>query len=437
MYICLKAKSQPDMGTLQRKASSFDMIQRTLELFTLGAFALKQLPRSMATNLLHAHAVRSCKASYRLQAKAAVTSVQRSPAMDVAKKLSVGVVLLLLCGGACADAGRNRGEGDFSVVGYSEEDLSSHDRLLELFEKWAAKYRKAYASFEEKVKRFEVFKDNLKHIDDANKKVASYWLGLNEFADLTHDEFKAAYLGLAPALTRRDGGGGVFRYEGVSDGEVPKEVDWRKKGAVTDVKNQGQCGSCWAFSTVAAVEGINAIVTGNLTALSEQELIDCSTDGNNGCNGGLMDYAFSYIASSGGLHTEEAYPYLMEEGDCDQKAGDEAVVSISGYEDVPANDEQALIKALAYQPVSVAIEASGRHFQFYSGGVFNGPCGTELDHGVTAVGYGTSKGQDYIIVKNSWGLHWGENGYIRMKRGLCGINKMASYPTKDKIVWFL
>ncbi|CAD6273308.1 unnamed protein product [Miscanthus lutarioriparius] len=152
-----------------------------------------------------------------------------------------------------------------------------------------------------------------------------------------------------------------------------------------------------------------------------------------------MDYAFSCIASSGGLRTEEAYHYLMEEGDCDDKARDgEQVVTISGYEDVPANDEGALVKALAHQPVSVAIEASGRHFQFYSGGVFDGPCGAELDPGVAAVGCGSSKGQDYIIVKNSWGSHWGEKGYIRMKRGtgkpegLCGINKMASYPTKDQ-----
>uniref|UniRef100_A0A0E0DKY9 Uncharacterized protein n=1 Tax=Oryza meridionalis TaxID=40149 RepID=A0A0E0DKY9_9ORYZ len=353
-------------------------------------------------------------------------------------KVTVGVVLLLLClcGGAACAGGRS---GEFSIVGYSEEDLASHDRLIELFEKWVAKYRKAYASFEEKVRRFEVFKDNLNHIDDINKKVTSYWLGLNEFADLTHDEFKATYLGLTPPATRRSNSkhySSEFRYGKMSDGEVPKEMDWRKKGAVTEVKNQGQCGSCWAFSTVAAVEGINAIVTGNLTSLSEQELIDCSTDGNNGCNGGLMDYAFSYIASSGGLRTEEAYPYAMEEGDCDEGKG-AAVVTISGYEDVPANDEQALVKALAHQPVSVAIEASGRHFQFYSGGVFDGPCGEELDHGVTAVGYGTSKGQDYIIVKNSWGPHWGEKGYIRMKRGtgkgegLCGINKMASYPTKD------
>ncbi|XBI80062.1 cysteine protease XCP1-like [Triticum dicoccoides] len=349
--------------------------------------------------------------------------------------LKLSGALLLLCVGVCV--ARN---SDFSIVGYSEEDLSSNDRLVELFEKWLAKHQKAYASFEEKLHKFEVFKDNLKHIDKINREVTSYWLGLNEFADLTNDEFKAAYLGLNAAPARR-GSSRSFRYEDVSASDLPKSVDWRKKGAVTEVKNQGQCGSCWAFSTVAAVEGINAIVTGNLTALSEQELIDCSVDGNSGCNGGLMDYAFSYIASSGGLHTEEAYPYLMEEGSCgDGKKAESEAVTISGFEDVPANDGQALIKALAHQPVSVAIEASGRHFQFYSGGVFDGPCGAQLDHGVAAVGYGSDKGKghDYIIVRNSWGADWGEKGYIRMKRGtsngegLCGINKMASYPTKDK-----
>uniref|UniRef100_A0A0D9YKN8 Uncharacterized protein n=1 Tax=Oryza glumipatula TaxID=40148 RepID=A0A0D9YKN8_9ORYZ len=363
-------------------------------------------------------------------------------AASMNSKLHLALVLLLLCGGACVAVAM---PSELSIVGYSEEDLASHERLMELFEKFMAKYRKAYSSLEEKLRRFEVFKDNLNHIDEENKKITGYWLGLNEFADLTHDEFKAAYLGLTLTPARRNSNDQLFRYEEVEAASLPKEVDWRKKGAVTEVKNQGQCGSCWAFSTVAAVEGINAIVTGNLTRLSEQELIDCDTDGNNGCSGGLMDYAFSYIAANGGLHTEESYPYLMEEGTCRRGSteGDDdgeaaAAVTISGYEDVPRNNEQALLKALAHQPVSVAIEASGRNFQFYSGGVFDGPCGTRLDHGVTAVGYGTaSKGHDYIIVKNSWGSHWGEKGYIRMRRGtgkhdgLCGINKMASYPTKN------
>lgn len=280
-----------------------------------------------------------------------------------------------------------------------------------------------------------MFRENLKHIDERNKEVSSYWLGLNEFADLSHEEFKSKYLGLRAEFPRSRDYSGEFRYRDVAD--LPESVDWRKKGAVTHVKNQGACGSCWAFSTVAAVEGINQIVTGNLTTLSEQELIDCDTTFNSGCNGGLMDYAFAFIASNGGLHKEDDYPYLMEEGTCEEQKEDVDIVTISGYEDVPEKDEESLLKALAHQPLSVAIEASGRDFQFYSGGVFNGPCGTELDHGVAAVGYGSSKGLDYIIVKNSWGPKWGEKGYIRMKRntgkteGLCGINKMASYPTKD------
>ncbi|KAL5983393.1 Cysteine protease xcp1 [Asimina triloba] len=317
---------------------------------------------------------------------------------------------------------------DFSIVGYSPDDLKSDDRLIYLFESWLSKHRKTYASIEEKLHRFEVFKDNLKHIDKTNKETHSYWLRLNEFADLSHEEFKERYVGLKPdTLKWRESSRSSenFRYRDAQD--LPKSVDWRKKGAVTQVKNQGGC----------AVEGINQIVTGNLTSLSEQELIDCDTH-NNGCNGGLMDYAFSFIVSNGGLHTEDDYPYLMEEGKCQEKKGELEVVTIDGYEDVPENNEQSLLKALAHQPLSAAIEASGRNFQFYSGGIFDGQCGGELDHGVAAVGYGSSKDADYIIVKNSWGLEWGEKGYIRMKmnigkpEGQCGINKMASYPVKSK-----
>ncbi|GER36972.1 cysteine proteinase [Striga asiatica] len=341
----------------------------------------------------------------------------------------VGLVLLSLSIAAQAH--------DFSIVGYTPDDLTSIDKLINLFESWIDKHGKKYMNIEEKLHRFEIFKDNLKRIHERNKVVTNYWLGLNEFADLSHEEFKKTYLGLkVDRLPNRDESTREFKYRDFEN--VPKSVDWREKGAVTRVKNQGTCGSCWAFSTVAAVEGINQIVTGNLTELSEQELIDCDTTYNNGCNGGLMDYAFAYIAEKGGLHKEEDYPYAMEEGTCGLDMAESEVVTIDGYHDVPANDEQSLLKALANQPLSVAIDASGEDFQFYKGGVFDGSCGTELDHGVAAVGYGSIEGSDYIIVKNSWGPTWGEKGYIRMKRntgkseGKCGINKMASFPTKNK-----
>ncbi|XP_059638892.1 vignain-like [Cornus florida] len=196
-------------------------------------------------------------------------------------------------------------------------------------------------------------------------------------------------------------------------------------------------GSCWAFSTVVGVEGINQIKTKKLVSLSEQELVDCDTKENQGCNGGLMDYAYKFIKQKGGLNTEDNYPYTAEDGTCDASKENSPVVSIDGHENVPANDEDALLKTVANQPVYVGIDAGGSGFQFYSEGVFSGDCGTELDHGVAIVGYGTTlDGTKYWTVKNSWGPEWGEKGYIRMQRGisanegLCGIAMQASYPIK-------
>ncbi|KAF6156878.1 hypothetical protein GIB67_000418 [Kingdonia uniflora] len=226
-----------------------------------------------------------------------------------------------------------------------------------------------------------------------------------------------------------------FMYEDVTQ-PLPSSVDWRERGAVNGIKDQGSCGSCWAFSTIASVEGINQIRSGDLVSLSEQKLVDCDKKVNEGCNGGLMDYAFQFIVENGGISSEGDYPYTERDNKCDITKKKTVSVTIDGYEDIPANSDESLLKAVSHQPVSVAIEAGVPYFQFYWKGVFSRTCGTDLDHGVAIVGYGVSEGNKYWIVKNSWGSDRGEDGYIKMQRnrareGLCGINKMASYPIKS------
>ncbi|XP_042496593.1 vignain-like [Macadamia integrifolia] len=320
---------------------------------------------------------------------------------------------------------------------FQEKDLETEDSLWSLYEKWRS-HHTVSRDLSEKQKRFNVFKENVKYIHEFNKKDHPYKLKLNKFGDMTNHEFKSVYAGskvkhhsMLRGASRASSG---FIYENFEN--VPASIDWRAKGAVNPVKNQGQCGSCWAFSTVVGVEGINQIKTKKLISLSEQELVDCSTE-NSGCNGGLMDYAYEFIKSNGGLTTEANYGYTAQDGSCDASRLNAPLVIIDGHQDVPANNEAALLKAVANQPVSVAIEASGYAFQFYSEGVFSGPCGTELDHGVAIVGYGAAAdGTKYWIVRNSWGADWGEQGYIRMQRGikashgLCGIAMQASYPIK-------
>ena len=218
---------------------------------------------------------------------------------------------------------------------------------------------------------------------------------------------------------------------------TPAAVNWVDEGAVTPVKNQGQCGSCWSFSAVEAVESAWALSKGELLVLSEQQILDCDKN-ESSCSGGEMDSAFEYVKENG-LCLEKDYKYVEKDESC--KTNCTPVVHISGYHDVDSNNEKSFIKALLKQPLSVAIEADQLVFQFYNKGIIKHNCGSNLDHGVVAVGYGTDysdsdEGTDYLILRNSWGAGWGMDGYFRLKRdknanngaGVCGVLAQPSYP---------
>nr|AAR92154.1 putative cysteine protease 1 [Iris x hollandica] len=315
--------------------------------------------------------------------------------------------------------------------GEAGRSLGENKSMLERHEQWMAQHGRVYKNAAEKAHRFEIFRANVERIESFNAENHKFKLGVNQFADLTNEEFKTRNT-LKPSKMASTKS---FKYENVT--AVPATMDWRTKGAVTPIKDQGQCGSCWAFSAVAATEGITKLSTGKLISLSEQEVVDCDvTSDDQGCNGGEMDDAFEYIIKNKGITTEANYPYKAADGTCNTKKAASHAASITGYEDVTVNSEAALLKAAANQPIAVAIDAGDFAFQMYSSGVFTGDCGTDLDHGVTLVGYGaTSDGTKYWLVKNSWGTSWGEDGYIRMERdvdakeGLCGIAMDASYPT--------
>jgi C1A family cysteine protease len=296
-----------------------------------------------------------------------------------------------------------------------------------LFTKWAKEHNKEYET-KDFFQRYHIFRENLDFVMAENSQNRSYELAMNQFGDLTWDEFKAQRMGYRRDLNSEARSLNEFPFmDKIVGDEVAAAIDWRDKGIVTPVKDQGSCGSCWAFSATGSLEGAYAQAKGRLLSFSEQQLVDCSgPQGNNGCGGGLMDRAFNYWKINGAC-LEADYAYTARNGVC--KTGCLGYAKVAKYTDV-AHSETSLLDAVNIGPISVAIEPDQQGFQFYKSGVFQGPCGTSLDHGVLVVGYGDDAGMPYWLVKNSWGPRWGEAGYIRIgrNRNLCGIANEPSYP---------
>ncbi|KAM7505977.1 hypothetical protein LguiB_004881 [Lonicera macranthoides] len=331
---------------------------------------------------------------------------------------------------------------EFSILDHAN-DFLSEEKVSELFGLWKQKHGKVYKHAQEAEKRFENFKKNLEYILQKNSRKSGHKVGFNGFADMSNEEFREIYMSkIKKPLSNKEvvsERSSLEREGHTASCAAPTSLDWRKYGIVTGVKNQGGCGSCWAFSTTGAIEGVNALVTGELVSLSEQELVDCDST-NEGCDGGDMDYAFEWVINNGGIDSESDYPYKAYDTRCNiTKEEETKVVTIDGYKDVEI-DENALFCAVVQQPVSVGMDGSALDFQLYTGGIYDGECSDDpddIDHAVLIVGYGSEGGEDYWIVKNSWGTSWGVNGYIYIRRntnlrfGVCAINAMASYPTKE------
>jgi KDEL-tailed cysteine endopeptidase len=313
--------------------------------------------------------------------------------------------------------------------------LSDNDEWKE-FSNFQDKFVKKYENINEFETRFQIFRTNLRNIITHNMDHSqNFTMGVNQFTDLTPQEFKAQYVS---GLKADVGLAGCGSFSGSASG-APASIDWRAKGAVTSVKDQGQCGSCWTFSATGAVEGAWAIAKGQLIDLSEEELVECAglKYGSMGCNGGQMEGAFKYIIEKGQCSLS-SYPYTSgtgQSGSC--KTSCSPVAKLTSCSDVKPNDQLSLKAAVAKQPVSIAIEADTKYFQSYSSGILtSSTCGTNLDHGVLITGYGTENGIDYWMVKNSWSTSWGDQGYVKIARssstndqGICGIAMQPSFPT--------
>ncbi|KAL6346583.1 hypothetical protein AAG906_000201 [Vitis piasezkii] len=327
------------------------------------------------------------------------------------------------------------GDVEGSEGGEEENLLTADHHHFSIFKR---RFGKSYASQEEHDYRFKVFKANLRRARRHQQLDPSATHGVTQFSDLTPAEFRGTYLGLRPLKLPHD----AQKAPILPTNDLPEDFDWRDHGAVTAVKNQGSCGSCWSFSTTGALEGANFLATGNLVSLSEQQLVECDHECDpeemgscdSGCNGGLMNTAFEYTLKAGGLMKEEDYPYTgTDRGSC-KFDKTKIAASVSNFSVISLDEDQIAANLVKNGPLAVAINAV--FMQTYVGGV-SCPyiCSKRLDHGVLLVGYGSAgyapirmKDKPYWIIKNSWGENWGENGFYKICRGrnVCGVDSMVS-----------
>jgi cathepsin L len=328
---------------------------------------------------------------------------------------------------------------------YTLAEVHAMDTMA-TFKAWSAAFSRSYVDLEAASSAYMTWLDNLYVIAETNSQELSYKLGLNQFSDMNGEEFRhyvhgdngACFQGEDRAMIANANGQDLLMVDTPMT-DAPASVDWSTKGVVTPVKNQGQCGSCWAFSATGAMECQYAIKTGTLNSLSEQELVDCAgfQYGCLGCNGGQMTGAMKYAAKEGGLCSESEYKYEAKDGTCKSSSCGTKYDANQGYEAVTPYSSSALETATAAGCVSIGIEADQTAFQHYSSGVLTGSCGTSIDHGVLVVGYGTDGSQAYWKVKNSWGETWGQKGYVNIcrdcnkngKDGECGILMEPNVPT--------